>query len=74
MHTNAAESKREKPRSRKLTVAEAAEELGVKQPTIRAWVAKKRISHFKLGRSIRISMDEIERLLRQSFVPARSAR
>ena len=34
-----------------LTCAEAAELLGVKEPTVRVWIARKKLGHTKLGRS-----------------------
>jgi excisionase family DNA binding protein len=52
-----------------LTVREAAQALGLKEPTIRLWIAKRRIEHVKLGRSVRISTSEIDRILKENTVP-----
>ena len=52
------------------TVQEAADELGLSVHTVRAWIAQRRIAHLHLGRAIRIPHTEIERLLRESTVPA----
>lgn len=54
-----------------LTVAMAAERLGLKEPTIRLWVYQGKIGHVKLGRSVRIAEDEIARLIRENTIPAR---
>ncbi len=54
-----------------LTVAEAARQLGLKEPTIRLWMAQRKISYVKLGRAVRIPQAELDRLLRQSTIPAR---
>jgi len=57
-----------------ITIPEAARELGVKVPTIRAWIGQRRLGHLKLGRAVRIPRAEIERILENSFVPARPER
>jgi excisionase family DNA binding protein len=56
-----------------LTVREAAEALNLSQPTIRTWLAQRRISFIQLGRAIRIPASEIDRLLSQGTVLARGA-
>jgi excisionase family DNA binding protein len=53
-----------------LTVAEAAELLNVKEPTIRAWIARRKLAYTKLGRSVRIPRDAIEQMVRDGMVPA----
>jgi excisionase family DNA binding protein len=57
-----------------LTVADCAGKLGLKEPTIRLWIAKRKIAHVKLGRSVRIPATEVERLIRQNTIPARQER
>jgi excisionase family DNA binding protein len=60
------------PRSdRRLTVKEASQTLGLAEVTIRAWIAKRRIGYVRLGRSVRIPLSEIQRLLEAGAVPAR---
>ena len=51
------------------TVAQTAEELGLSQSTIRAWIGQRRIGFVRLGRAVRIPADEIERLVERGFVP-----
>jgi excisionase family DNA binding protein len=53
-----------------LKVSEAAKHLGVKAKTLRVWLAQRRIAYVKLGYVVRISSDEIERLIRESTVEA----
>lgn len=52
------------------TVPEAARALGISVHTIRAWIAQRRIGYLKLGRAARIPQAEINRILRESAVPA----
>jgi excisionase family DNA binding protein len=53
-----------------LTVAETAELLHVKESTIRAWIARRKLAYTKLGRSVRIPEDAVEQLVRDGMVPA----
>ena len=53
-----------------LTVAEAAHALGLRPSTVRAWLWRKRLAHYKLGAAVRIPRVEIERILRESLIPA----
>jgi excisionase family DNA binding protein len=57
-----------------LTVEEAAKELGLKPSTIRAWILRRRITYVKLNRAVRIPRAEVERLIRESTIPAREVR
>lgn len=54
---------------RLLTIREASEWLGLRESTLRKWVLEKRISYHKVGRSVRLSSDEVEDLIRQSYRP-----
>jgi excisionase family DNA binding protein len=53
-----------------VSIAKAAERLGLAEVTIRSWIAARRIGHVRLGRAIRIPLTEIERLVQTGFVPA----
>jgi excisionase family DNA binding protein len=56
------------------TVPGAAEALNVSVHTIRTWVSKRRIGYHRLGRSIRISRDEVARMLDSGYVPPMEGR
>jgi len=56
-------------RGRMLTCAEAADRLGLAVITIRLWVARRKIEHVKLGRSVRIPEAAIDALVARSTVP-----
>src|SRR5688572_12110925 len=54
-----------------LTVPEFAEQLGLKEATVRAWILRRRISYCKInGKSVRIPRSELDRLTTENFVPA----
>ncbi len=53
------------------TVQEAAEALRIKPATVRAWVLRRKINSFRVGRAVRISAEEIERVLRDGLRTAK---
>jgi excisionase family DNA binding protein len=55
--------------TRPRTVQEAAQALGLSVHTVRAWIAQRRIAHIRLGRAVRISADEIDRVLNDGTIP-----
>jgi excisionase family DNA binding protein len=57
--------------SKLLTVVQVAEALGLKQSTIRAWISRRRIGVVHLGRSIRVPVEEVHRLIAEGTMPAR---
>jgi excisionase family DNA binding protein len=52
------------------TVEQAAADLGLSVHTIRAWIARRKIGHVRLGRAVRIPATEIARLIEQGTIPA----
>ncbi len=52
------------------TVRAAAADLGVSVHTVRAWIARRKIAHVRLGRAIRVPATEITRLIEHGTVPA----
>ena len=54
-----------------LTVRQAAERLGLRESTLRAWIAQRRISVVRLGRAVRILPEEVDRLISEGTMPAR---
>ena len=61
----------EKPSVQLVTIEKAAEALGLKPPTLRAWMARRKIGFVRLGREVRIPESEISRLIEAGFTPAR---
>jgi excisionase family DNA binding protein len=57
-----------------LSVREVAGALGLSESTIRSWLAQRRLGFVRLGRAIRIPVEEVERVLAQGSVPAREVR
>lgn len=61
-----------KLRSRLLTVQEAAEYLGIKPATIRAWILRReKIEIVKVGRLVRITEASIQKLIDDNTIPPR---
>ena len=56
------------------TVGQAALELNLSRATIRAWIAQRRLGHVRLGRAIRIPVQEIQRVLEGGYVPPERGR
>ncbi len=61
-------------RKRPLSVREHAGALGLSESTIRSWLAQRRLGFVRLGRAIRIPVEEIDRVLAQGAVPAKERR
>lgn len=57
-----------------VTVIDAAEMLGLQVSTLRWWIHLRRIEVVKLGRLVRISTTEIDRLIAEGRRPARRNR
>jgi len=57
-----------------LTVRETAERLGLRECTIRAWLAARKLSFVRLGRAVRIPESEVSRLIETNTVPRREPR
>ncbi len=52
-----------------LTVAEAAERLRKQPSTVRRMILERRIGYVKLGRSVRIPLEEVEGLIATCYHP-----
>jgi len=57
-----------------LTVKQAADALGLKVATIRAWVSLRRLPRVNCGRAVRIPADAIAQFIERNTVPAREER
>jgi len=58
-------------RGRLLTLAECAAVTGNKVATWRAWILRRKVSYYRIGRSIRVSELDLAALIEQGRVPAR---
>jgi len=56
--------------SQLLTVEEAAVHLGLKTATIRRRILERKIGYVKNGRSVRIPVEIVERIINQGYRPA----
>jgi excisionase family DNA binding protein len=54
---------------RLLTVTQAAEYVAHRPATIRRWILTRRIAYAKIGRSVRVPLSELQRLM--TVIPAR---
>jgi excisionase family DNA binding protein len=57
-------------KTRLVTLPEAADRLGVKVNTIRAWIYRRSVPYTKIGRSVRLSEATIESLIERGSRPA----
>lgn len=58
-----------------LTVAQAAELLGLKESTLRAWLLhRKNLPFVRCGRAVRIPAAAVAEFIERNTVPARGAR
>jgi excisionase family DNA binding protein len=63
-----------RPGPRVVSVPEAAQLLGLRPSTIRAWIGRRRISAVHLGRRVVIPIEAIDDVLLRGLVPARERR
>lgn len=57
-----------------LTVKQAAELLGLKVATIRAWLYRRRLPFVRCGRAVRVPADAIAQFIERNTIPAREER
>jgi excisionase family DNA binding protein len=53
-----------------MTVLEVAERLGLKPATIRKMIFQRKLPIVKIGRSVRIKPEDIEKIIRAGYQPA----
>jgi excisionase family DNA binding protein len=46
--------------------------MGLKEATIRVWIARRKLAFVKLGRSVRVPSEAIEEMIVANTVPARA--
>ena len=54
-----------------LTLRECSERTGHRESTYRAWLLHRRIPYYKVGRSVRVSESDLEKLIAESLIPAK---
>ncbi|MBI4463837.1 MAG: helix-turn-helix domain-containing protein [Acidobacteria bacterium] len=59
---------------RLLRVEEASEMTGWKVPTLRAKILRRELTYVKLGRSVRIPLSVIQKLIAENTIPAREGK
>lgn len=57
-----------------LTVKEAAKQLGLRECTIRAWLARRRLPRVNCGRCVRIPSDAVSEFIARHTIPAKEER
>lgn len=57
-----------------LTLRDCAERTGHRESTWRAWVLRRKVPFYRVGRSVRVSERDLEALIEQGRVPAREER
>jgi excisionase family DNA binding protein len=57
-----------------LTVKQAADALGLKVSTIRAWVSRRKLPRVSCGRAVRIPAEAIAAFIERNTIPAREPR
>lgn len=60
--------------NRLMTVAEAANALGLKPATIRAWLARRKLPRVNCGRAVRIPAEAVAQFIEHNTVPAKEQR
>jgi excisionase family DNA binding protein len=54
-----------------VTIQEVADALGLSPWTIRHWIADRKIRSARFGRSVRVAVEDVERLVARGTVAAR---
>jgi excisionase family DNA binding protein len=57
-----------------LTVKQAADALGLKAATIRAWLYRRRLPCVRCGRAVRIPAEAVADFIQRNTIPAREER
>jgi excisionase family DNA binding protein len=54
------------------TVKQAAEVLGLKPATIRAWLSRRKLPRVNCGRAVRVPAEALEQFIERNTIPAKS--
>ncbi len=58
-------------KKRFITTKELAEQLGIKMPTVYAWVSQRKIRYVKVGRLVKFRPEDVDELLNRNTVEER---
>lgn len=61
-------------RGNMLNVNDAAQLLGLKPTTLRAWILHRKIEFVRVGRAVRIPAKAIDEFIERNTIPARESR
>ena len=53
-----------------LTLRECSERSGLRESTWRAWILHRKVPFYKVGKAVRISEADLERLIERAKIPA----
>ena len=59
-----------KPSRQLLTVKDTADRLAIKEATVRKMIFQRKLPIVRIGRSVRIPIEEVERLMVEGYQPA----
>ena len=59
-----------KQQSKLLPLPQAAEELGVTVACLRSWIYRRAVPYVKVGRSVRISAETVQKIIDRGTIPA----
>jgi excisionase family DNA binding protein len=57
-----------------LTVQQAADALGLKAATIRAWLYRRKLPHVRCGRAVRVPAQAVAEFIERNTIPAKEPR
>lgn len=60
--------------SQLITVRQASEQLGLREGTIRAWLARRKLPRVNCGRAVRIPAEAVREFIERNTIPARELR
>jgi excisionase family DNA binding protein len=57
-----------------LNLRECSERTGHRESTWRSWILNRKISFYKVGRSVRVAEADLEKMVKRARIPAREER
>jgi len=59
-----------KQQTRLMALPQAAQELGVTVACLRSWIYRRAVPYVKIGRSVRISAETVQKIIDRGTIPA----